>query len=280
MRYLSHDVIVPDETVKLGPFAIWREPGHHCDSPKSAVRALQIIELMAKADVPLRAIEVVRALDISPSSANQLLKVMMDWGYVIFDRQSKRYYPSPRLAKMGVQASFTFFGPGTLGRLMTAVQQETGLSITILCCQGTFMQIVDHLLLPIHYPRFDDLPETTKLGLQVPLLGSCTGAAWLSSQDNATIRSAIHLCKRELTWQVGDEETILERIKEIKRQGYSFGGMSVANETRSLSIPLPRTANGLVLVLCMSGTKDEMDPGKDEIAHIARQLAEEHLSAI
>ena len=79
MNSLSHDVFLPDETVSLGPLAICvQEPRQGYNFSKSAVRALDILELFARVDRPLRAIDVTRLLGISPSSTIQLLKTMMD----------------------------------------------------------------------------------------------------------------------------------------------------------------------------------------------------------
>lgn len=279
MRYVTYNVLVPDETVQLSPFGIWRDPGGMCEGPKSAIRTLQIIELMASCDQPLRAIDVGRALDLSPSSCNHLLKSMMDWGYLIFDAASKRYFPSPRMARLGSKVDHSYFGPLVLDGLMQAVRRRLDVSVTISACQGTFMQVVDHLLIPGREITSDEHASVAGIGLQVPLIGSGVGAAWLASQTEETVDAALRLCRRELSWQGCDEVSFRRRLGEIRRQGYSFGGMSPAGEVRSLSLPLPPGANGIVLVLCLNTYGDEMDARKDEIAHVAQDLVQLHLGS-
>lgn len=272
MRYLSHDVLISQQTVPLSPFAAWRDPGHSGDSAKSAIRALQIMELLATSNRPLRAIEIVRALGLSPSSTNQLLKTMMDWGYLVFDYPSKRYYPSPRLSRLGGMVCSNYFGPYALGSLMQAAQEAFELPITILACQGTFMQIVDHLLTPnpSHYAL--ERPRVTELGLHVPLFGSCSGAAWLSRQSEQTIGTAFRLCRRDLGPDSRDVGSILERLRHIKEQGYAFGGTSIDDRRRSVAVPLPATPNGIVLVMCVSGGRDKMEARREEIARVSNEL--------
>jgi DNA-binding IclR family transcriptional regulator len=275
--FLSHDVLVPNKTVELGPFSSWRNPGRFCDSPKSTVRALQILELLVNSNGPLRAIDVVRALHLSPSSTSQLLKALMDWAYVIFDHSTKRYHPSPRLSRLGSRVSSFYFGHNALENLMIAVQRSSELTVTVSACQGSFMQIIEEVSTPGIQPNRNGVPGTTAVGLQVPLIGSCTGATWLSVQDGDTTQAALRLCRRELSWQAISERAILERLLQIRKQGYSYGGMTLDDGFRSLSIALPPTVNGLVLVLCMSGDKVSIEPRKDELAQVAKHLTKVHL---
>lgn len=277
MRYVTYNVLVPDETVQLSPFGIWRDPGD--EGPKSAIRTLQIIELMANSDQALRAIDVARALALSPSSCNYLLKSMMDWGYLIFDAETKRYFPSPRMARLGVQIDGSYFGPRVLDGLMQAARRRLDVSVSISACQGTFMQVVDHLLIPGREIASDEHASVSGVGLQVPLIGSGVGAAWLSSQSEETISAALRLCRRDLNWQHCDEASFRRRLCAIRRQGYSFGGMSAGGEVRSLSVPLPPAANGIVLVMCLNTYGAEMEARKDEIAEVAQDLVKLHLSS-
>src|SRR5690242_14914123 len=71
---LSHNIWLPDKSVELSPFAFMAPPGGSHNLAKSAIRALDVLELFARLDRPLRSIEIAKQLGISPSSAAQLLK--------------------------------------------------------------------------------------------------------------------------------------------------------------------------------------------------------------
>lgn len=273
MPHLSHDILVPDRTVSLSPLAVYREPGHIGDSPKSAIRALQILELLAASDTPLRAIRIAGPLGISPSSANQLLKAMVDWGYLIFDPVAKLYAASPRMAKIADPVSGEYFGPGALDGLMRSVRELFDGWIYLSASQGAYMQIVDAL------PPSGEPLESPVVGFQVALFGTCTGAAWLSSQSAERIAASIRLCRRDLGRQADDAEALVARMHALREQGYAFGGMSSDDRSRGIGITLPPTRNGIVLVLTMYGARAAMEARRDALARQAQVLIRQHLPA-
>ncbi|OYX21979.1 MAG: hypothetical protein B7Z04_00960 [Rhodobacterales bacterium 32-66-9] len=65
-----------------------RHPGERRNISKSAVRALDVLEHFAAVRRPLRATDIANALDLHPSSADQLLKSMVDAAYLL--RRSPR----------------------------------------------------------------------------------------------------------------------------------------------------------------------------------------------
>jgi DNA-binding IclR family transcriptional regulator len=281
MPYLSFDVLAPQKTINLSPFATFRDPGRAGYFPKSAIRALQIMELLANANRPLRAIEISTPLGISPSSASQLLKAMMDWAYLLFDPVTKRYYPSPLVAKFAAPITTDYFGPGALDRLMDAALETFDALVSILASQGTFMQVMDNRFpqqserIVAHAARKSE----DDIGTQIPLFGSCTGAAWLSCQSEATVRTAIRLCRRYLGSQANDAEFIMERLRRIREQGYAYGGISSDDGCRTLALPLPPTSNGIVLVMSLFGETEMMDEHREEMAAQAKELIRQHLKS-
>jgi DNA-binding IclR family transcriptional regulator len=282
MTQLSYDVLTPRRLVKRSPFSTLQDPGQLGDFPKSAIRALQILELLATSKRPLRAVEIGTPLGLSPSSGSQLLKAMMDWGYLIFDPITKRYAPSPRISHLGAQVSFDYFGPGVLDALMQAAQRACDLPVLLSVSQGSFMQVIDvhsmpqPSLGPPQPGRMQEFPLTKILGLHVPLFGSSCGAAWLSAQDEATVRAAIKLCRHDLGQDAHEVNFIFDRLAEIRGQGYAYGGFRADIASRGLSIALP-PSNGIILVLSTVGHRDLMDRKRDEIAEALKAIVREHL---
>lgn len=277
----SHDVWAPNETVKLSPFARVRERGEIGNMAKSAVRALDIVELFARTGRPLRAIEIAGALGLSPSSAHQLLKTMMDSAYLIFDPFTKRYHASMRLANAGGALADTCFGPGAIGRLVEAIHGSLDMTLTISACQGSFLQILD-----VFEPGYGARPaphggrevRQDSIGLRVPIFGSCTGAAWLSAQTDEMVLATARLCRRALGGQADDRTHITELVERIREQGYAFGGLSADDSSRAIALPLPPSRDGQILVISVSGPTEEIQQGREAIAavlkgHIATHLA-------
>ncbi len=280
VNYLSHDVLVTGETVSLSPFATFREPRRSGDLPKSAVRALQTLEYLSIAARPLRAIEIATALELSPSSMSELLKSLTDWGYLIFDPISKLYHPSPRVTRLARSANDEFGGAGALDTLLQAALAAFGLPVSISASQGSFIQVLDLLWPPdldpaeLPYKAEHSSPDPFPLnsGVHSPMFGSCAGTAWLSTQSDQRIRETIRLCRRDLGEFADREEDIIRRLAEIREQGYAFGGISTDDNYRGLSMPLPPSAHGLVLILSLIGPRERMERDRQLIAEALRAL--------
>ena len=275
----SHDVLVPGETVTLSPFARVRERGQLDSVAKSAIRSLDILELLSRMGRPLRAVEIAASLGLSPSSAHQLLKSMVDAAYMLFDPASKLYRPSLRAARLGAPlCAFTFAGD-PIGRLVAALQRAIDTAITISACQGGFMQIID-----VFEPAgtvtaanaCTDLRQNS-IGLRVPIFGSCTGAAWLSAQDGATILTTARLCRRALGEQAGDDSQLIEIAQRVREQGYAFGGVSPDESTRAVAVPLPRDPTGTVYVMATSASAEHMAENRDTIGETMLVQIAEHI---
>jgi DNA-binding IclR family transcriptional regulator len=248
----------------------------------SAIRALHALEFIAGAGRPLRAIEIARSLNLSPSSANHLLKVMVEWAYLIFDPISKLYYLSPRISKPAEAVNSAYFGQNTLSSLLDATYKTFHLPAALCANQGAFMQVIDFywpdagdsLFIP-DYVSPQPAPLCPSIGMQLPVFGSCSGAAWLSTQSEERIRASIRLCRRDLGHLADDMDGILARISQIRAQGYAFGGILAESARRSFSVALPRAANGVVLVLALFGQKQEMEEKRDNIVLEMRRLIEQ-----
>jgi DNA-binding IclR family transcriptional regulator len=271
----SHDVWAPGTTVNLSPFARVRERGQIENIAKSAIRSLDILELLARTGRPLRAVEIASALGISPSSTHQLLKTMMDSAYLIFDPVSKRYRPSLRAANFSGALATTHFEPGAIGRLIGALHQALDSTVTISASQGEFMQIVD-----VFEPGDAESALRQKsIGLRVPIFGSCTGAAWLAAQSDEMVLSTARLCRRALGEQADDSERILEFVRRVRAQGHAFGGVTPDEATRAVAVAFPPGRDGTVQIMAVSAPAEEMDERRDEIARVMRDEVSRHLGS-
>jgi DNA-binding IclR family transcriptional regulator len=276
---LSHDVLTPDTTIKLSPFARVRERGQSETVAKSAMRSLDILELLARVGKPLRAVEIASVLELSPSSTHQVLKTMMDAAYLIFDPASKRYHPSIRATSFGGALAGCKFEPGAMDRLIKALHAELGSPVTISASQGRFMQIID----VFEPPGADSASRPTALrqesvGLRVPIFGSCTGAAWLSAQTDEMVLSTAWLCRRALGEKATDSEHILGIVRRVRQQGYGFGGVSPDDLTRAVAVPLPPDRYGTIDVITVSAPAEEMGERRDAIARLLKEQVARHLA--
>ncbi len=279
-RFESYNVLVPGETTILEPFARFAEPGHLCNYSKSAIRAIEVMELFRTSRRRLKAREIARALEIGPSSADQLLKTLVDGAYLQFDPSTKLYWPTPRTAALAGGLSEMLGTDAMLEQFIETARDKLRKNVNIAISQGAAMQIV--IGRPrepgTEWPSAHSYPHKgglISIGTRVPLFGSSSGAAWLSVQPNDVILSCIAQCRRELGPLADATEQLLATLDQVRAQGYAFGGISMHNNAWGISMPFPPTDQGLIHVVSVSGPHAELERDRAEIVDYLRCKIEE-----
>ena len=157
-----------------------RPPGERSSLSRSATRALDILEFFGHAQRPLRAIEISHKLGLGPSTANQLLKTMVESAHLTFDASTKTYLPSPRPARFGIWMVANYGASERLQTLLSSVQKTSGETVTLTTPNDIFMQIIDLI-------GTQDNMESSVRGLRISIFGSATGTAYLSTLTDPDI---------------------------------------------------------------------------------------------
>jgi DNA-binding IclR family transcriptional regulator len=238
-----------------------KRPAERRSSSRSATRALDLLELFGRAQRPLRAIEISRALEMHSSTTNQLLKTMVDSAHLVFDARAKTYLPSPRLTEFSAWIVESYGADGRLRKLVEELHAQTGLVVTVTTPNDLFMQIVDAEIPGI--PGDERLPER---GLQVSIFGSAIGSAYLSTlEDDAVLRIA-HRAR------IGEEDmrSLVDMAHRIRDEGFAEGPAAMDERTWSLAMPLPAQGLHVPAVLGLAGPSGVLKPRLDELANLMR----------
>lgn len=239
-----------------------KPPGERRSMSRSASRALDLLEIFGQVRRPLRAVEIARALDLHPSTANQLLKTLVDSAHLTFDAVTKSYLPSPRFARFGAWMVDSYGAHEDLRDLVQQVQQATGEIVTLTTPNDLFMQVMDSL-----HEAAIDLHEPATRGLRVSIFGSATGSAYLSTlpaAEVARLADRARLAADVLPALIAD-------LDEVRRTGVadcaSGDGMwSLAAPIRESRFPAP-------LVLGLAGPEDRIRARLPELRLLMRSAA-------
>lgn len=231
-----------------------KRPSEKRSSSSSASRALDVLELFGEECRPLRAVEICRALTMSPSTADQILKTMVDSGHLAFDARGKTYRPSPRLVGFSSFLIATYGAEDRLRLLVRDLHQRIGMVVTLTTPNDLFMQVLDLAAHSEHSPE---------RGLRIGIFGSSIGSAYLSTLAETDLA---HLAYRA---RVPDEAMIAIRtdLAQIRRDGCADGPSGAG--IWSLALPLPPGMGELPLVLGIAGTEDRVRP---RLAALARDM--------
>tara|TARA_E500000305_G_scaffold110053_1_gene116769 strand:- start:361 stop:1176 length:816 start_codon:yes stop_codon:yes gene_type:complete len=232
-----------------------QHPGERRNISKSAVRALDVLEHFASVRRPLRATDIAHALDMQPSSADQLLKSMTDAGYLLIDAEGKVYSPSPRLLPFANLLVESFFGGEALGGMVASLGASTGQIATLAAPQMASLQIVD-----VESPPA--LAGLVRKGSRVSITGTALGAAFLATHDDREVERWIARTPeaRHMTDQARFE--LRDVIAATRQRGFACG---LSDQLFSIALALPRLRSGVQLVLGLAGPPDSIDHRVDEL---------------
>lgn len=240
---------------------------------KSATRALDVLEYFAMVGRPLRAVEISQVFDLRTSSADQLLKTMVDSAYLMFDQALKLYYPSPRLVNFGAWLSSNYFGEDRIFRLIRSAHFITGEIVTLSVRCGSSMQIVDVV-------ESSEQKESVKKGFRVPIIGSVIGIAFLSMHDDKdAIRILNQAAKdKDEKLSVAELRQLMDSVQACRADGYVSGRAHSGAKPWALAIPLPKSSHGVTMVLGLAGEIDSLRPRESDLVASLKNMVAQALN--
>jgi DNA-binding IclR family transcriptional regulator len=216
---------------------------------KSASRALDVLELLGAVRQPVRAKQVANALALHPSSVNQLLKTMVNSGYLIFDPIKKLYRPSPRLTQFASWLVDCYWGTD-VRQILGSLCARTHGCASITVRSGNSMCMVEGATENPELPR--------AIGLYVPF-ATVAGQAFLASRPEDEACSIVH--RAALFRQIPQQSCarLMEQVREARELGYARGA-SLTRPYWSIAIPF-RGRDEMIansIVLGVTGPKDQI----------------------
>ena len=235
---------------------------------KSASRALQVLELFNEVRTPLRQNDIFRRLCYPQSSATALLKSMAMLGYLNYDRASRTYFPTTRVAALGDWITHSTFGPGRLLELMRDLRDRTGETVTVASRNDMFVQYL-HVVVPEHTRAF---PQP--LG-SMRLLPHSSGGLVLLSQmaDKAVAKLCRHIdVHTHGTAPRIDTVQLFEQLEWVRHRGYCFLAGLPIQEIASIAFPLSRQPHSIPLAIGIGGGRSLITRKKSLIVEAASGL--------
>ncbi|MGE0828886.1 MAG: IclR family transcriptional regulator [Hyphomonadaceae bacterium] len=228
---------------------------------KTAKRIFEVLEHFEVAREPLTLKAISAQFGYPASSASVLLKSMVTLGYLDYDRYSRTYMPTMRMATLGDWVSSALFGDGAVLGLMEDIQAETGETITLGAQSDLYAQHIYVL------PSSHSVQVVLRSGAVRPLTRSGLGKILLSARDDATIEQIV----RRVNAAEADPEKrvflkeLFAEIGEIRRQGYIYSKHTFSRGAGIISMLLPGRRLGRALAISVLGPVERLDEHKDRI---------------
>jgi len=234
------------------------------DPIKSAARTLEVLELFHEQRRPLRLNFIFQQLDYPQSSTTMLLKSMVVLGYLNYDRPTRTYFPTPRVASLGDWVNHFVYGRGDLLEMVQFVFERTNESVAVSSQNDIFIQHI-RVLQPEHLHKV-----TVPQGSMRVLTHSAAGLVLMSRM---TAKEVDKLC-RHINIFLQDRASHVKpddlepRLAWIRREGYCMLTAFPFPDASALAMPLPRVAHGPPLTLGVGGLNSRIARHRSEILRI------------
>ncbi len=242
---------------------------------KSGSRVLEVLEYFKRAQRPARAIEIGETLKLPKSSANVLLKTLVETGYLTFDARSKCYFPSLRVLRLGNWLQPDPHGAPRFFGLMQELSQATGAGCGVSVQNGSYVQFVAI----VDGPGY--MPAERVEGGKIPIIGSASGGALLTVKSDAEIAAIVRMSTGHKSTQ--EYRAVFEQVRrqaeKFRAQGFAatFGGID--REIASIAVMLPRIVGNVPMTLGCGGESLFAYRGREnEVADVMRRIIRNHFA--
>jgi len=243
---------------------------------KSAARTLEILELFQEQRSPLRLTYIFEKLGYPQSSTTTLLKSMVVLGYLNYDRASRTYFPTPRVAALGDWVNHHLFGSGDLDRLVGSIFEQTNETVVISSQNDIFIQHL-RIVQPSHPHKI----AMTEGSMRV-LPHSAAGLVLLSRMPS----KAVDKLSRHINAYLGgtgdriEIGPLQEQLAWVRREGYSLLAAFPFPNAAAIAMPLPAAPHGVQLTLGVGGLNSRIARNKSEIVAIMNAGVAEYAESL
>jgi DNA-binding IclR family transcriptional regulator len=251
---------------------IFARPPCEGKTVKSAGRVLEILEYFDDIQRHSTVMEIVEALGYPQSSTSALLRSLVSMGYLNFDRHTRTYITSSRVALLGSWTNSPFFAEGGIISMMKELNELTGDTIILGTRNGLYVQYI-HVIQATSPAR-----RHLTLGTARPLAASGAGYAVLSTMSDAEVTRLV----MRINAEADDGQPLirirdlLETLATVREKGYAFTCDLVTRGGGIIAAPLPRISGQPLMVVGIGGISDVMRPREQALASLLEDQINTH----
>jgi DNA-binding IclR family transcriptional regulator len=234
---------------------------------KSARRTLELFEYFAERQEAASVSDVVAALRYPQSSASALLKSLAALGYLEYDRKTRLYVPTLRIALLGGWIHDSFFRDGDLLDLVQALSNRVNDTVILGLQNGIHAQYV--LMLDPHRP----VRVHARTGSLRPLFRSAIGRMLLTTKTEKEIAGLLRRAnaKEPLPAHRLAERDVLAEIALCRRQGYAVSEGLVTPGRAVVAVLLPTSPGHAPVALGIGGAVARIRRSRLRLLRIMRE---------
>jgi len=216
---------------------------------KSARRVIEIMEHFDRKRRPLGLKEICETLGYPVSSGAAMLKSLMLLGYLEYDRVSRTYLPTMRIAVLGRWVADQLFNEFKMLPLMEELRERTRETVIL----GTQSEIRAQYVHVLRSPQ--PLSYSAEPGSLRPLTRTGVGLVLLSTKSDVEIDTLVYRSNYEelnRSRRVALKD-VMEKVIAIRRQGHFFSRHLYTEGVGVIAMPLPVAPFNRTFVIALGG---------------------------
>jgi DNA-binding IclR family transcriptional regulator len=184
------------------------------------------------------------------------------------------YFPSLRVTSLGAWIPAALYGIGDAASMLQEVHDVTSETVTLSTRAGQSMRFIRVL------PGSHFIALKMDEGTVAPLFGTSVGAAFLATRPPAEVKRLAEAARAMARTRAARQsiDGTLQSLAQVRRAGYSITYASLFPDTGAVSMALPSTSDGNVLVMGVGGLSERIRRNERAIVRAMRAAITTHLA--
>tara|TARA_R110000772_G_scaffold56211_8_gene128015 strand:+ start:2756 stop:3541 length:786 start_codon:yes stop_codon:yes gene_type:complete len=233
---------------------------------KSGARVAAILDFFQRLNRPARAHEIGSALGLAPSSGNDLLKTLVEVGYLDFDEAEKTYYPGLRAGLLGHWLAGLHPELGQLADFAQKLSHESGEHVVLFAQRHHKIQVLSVR------PGKTIPPSNIYEGASLPVCGTAAGCALLMLKSHIEIYDIVRRTFRSKSCS-NAVISLADTVQDCKRRGYASSvSKDIVPGNWAIALPLPMKVNENSVVVGLGGPIARVKEHERQLADLAEGM--------
>lgn len=230
---------------------------------KSLVKALRLIEALARSDGPRGVSDLARELGFQKSNVHRILTTLSDQSYVVRFDAGPSYQLNYKLFELGSRMASRLRLSEVARPLLRRIVRRTGESAHIMIYHNGEVIYLDKI------ENNAPIRAAAEIGLRAPAYCVAAGKALLAYRPALEVEAVLRKVRAHTPRTITDRERLREEIAEVRTRGYAVNVEGWRAGVAGAAAPVLVGADNAIAALAILGPADRLD---EEKLHAAGQV--------
>jgi IclR family transcriptional regulator, KDG regulon repressor len=221
----------------------------------TVAKGLNILELLAKAEGPVRLSAMAEQLGLQKSNVHRLLATFIELGYVAKEPESGRYALTLRLWELGSAVLAMHPAKRAAAPFMQELHHATSETVSLTVLDGDDVLYLEKIVAP-RVLRF-----TTRPGARAPAALVAPGKALLAHEPDA-LAIIKRAAKQGVSGKKIDVTSLMAELEGVRRNGYSVSKSNLTPGVVGVAAPIMGRDGRAAAAVSVSGPAERLTEKK------------------